>query len=162
MTGMRPTMGRTYRTLDLPKPRRPARFHVDLGDYWIVQVDLRYGVARESNPSVHRPSRPARGAARAGRARGQPALVLAPRDPGPLRVRGRHEVGEVRARPGPVPGRGAGPPARRAGRRPGLPDPARGRPREPRALHDRRPLVPEARERRGGPAVEHRLLLPGV
>src|SRR5689334_7146223 len=137
MTGMRPTMGRTYRTIELPKPRRPARFDVDLADYWIVQVDLRYGVARESNPSVHRPSRPARGAARPGRARGQPALVLAPRDAGPVRVRGRRQVGEVRARPGPVPGRRTRPMARRAGRRPGLPEAARGRPRGPRALHDR-------------------------
>ena len=54
-------------------------------------------------------------------------------------------MGEVRARPGAVPGCRPRPPARRAGRRPGVPGPAVGGPRGPRALHDRRPLVPEAR-----------------
>src|SRR3954470_5369536 len=56
---------------------------------------------RESNTPIHRPSRAARPAVGARRARGQPALVLAPRDAGHLRRRRRRRLAVLRVRPGP-------------------------------------------------------------
>ena len=54
--------------------------------------------AGEGNPTVHRPHRPARSPRAPGRARAQPALVVARRDPGPVRSLDPAAVGRGRTR----------------------------------------------------------------
>ncbi len=116
---------------------------------------------RARDPTFHRPSRPAPGADRPRRARGQPAVVVAPTHPGRLRRGGCRPVGRQRPRPGRAARRGRAGAPRRAGRRHGLPRPARGRPRGPRALPRRRPLVPAEGGPRRRPGRD-RLLLARV
>ena len=104
--------------------------------------------SRASHPTIHRPSRPARAAAPARGPGDQPALVVAPRDPGRLRGHRRRAVDRERSRPGQDPRRRVDRPARGAGRRQALPAPPRAGARRPRAVPHRRPLVPEEGRRR--------------
>ena len=115
---------------------------------WRVEVRPapdRYGAPRESDPPVHRPHRPARAAAPAGGAGHQPALVVAPGEPGPVRRRSTRAVALDGLRPGPAARRGPGRAAGGARRRRRLRRRGERRRRGPARLPGRRPLVPDAR-----------------
>ena len=106
----------------------------------------RYRLAGACDPTIHRPSRPARRPGRPRRARRQPAVVLAPADPGRLRGRRPRRCG---SRPATT-RCGCSARSRRAGSTSWRPTTAsstgsaRGAGR-PRRLPHRRPLVPAAR-----------------
>ena len=124
-------------------------------DDWIDPTKCALPCCRARHPSIHRPSRPARGAGPAGRPGRQPAVVLAPADPGRLRARWTPTLWESTGHD-PVRLLGAVEPDRleRAGRRTTASSQRLGAAaRRPRALPDRGPLVP-AHGRRGddGPA----------
>src|SRR4051812_20607556 len=101
--------------------------------------------ARASTPTVHRP----RGAARAPDASvpagDQPALVVAPRDPGSVRNPRSGPVAALRRRPGEGARRGVGRTAGPAGEGPQVRPPPAGRRRRPPGVPDDAPLVPVAR-----------------
>ena len=78
--------------------------------------ELGASVVGARHPTIHRPPRPARRAGRPGRPRRQPALVLAPGDPGRLPGRRPRPVGVHRPRPGHAARRRRPGAARRAGR----------------------------------------------
>ena len=131
-----------------------------VGTAWIVQVDLRYGASRASHPPIHRPPRPARAARRARRARRQPALVLAPRDAGPLRASRPRAVGVARATTRSGCSARCRRPARGAGRRRGLPRPARRGARRPRRRTSPATAGTSARRRADGARARSRYFSP--
>ena len=121
---------------------------------------MRLPSLRARDPSIHRPSRPPPGAGPAGRPGGQPAVVLAPTDPGRLRRRRPAGVGRRGPRPRTPPRRGRPGAVGRARRGRRLRPAARCREGRPRRLPERRPLVPAQGRRRRAP--RDRLLLAGV
>ena len=125
---------------------------------WIVPRNALACSVRASDPTIHRPSCPARAAGRPGRPGRQPALVLAPRDPGRLRGDRRRRLwADVNHDPV-TPARRRGPrAARRAGRRRAASSPGSARPTPTSSdyLTGDRWYAPQGRRRRAPRAIAY-------